>query len=133
MFLIAEDDPDDQFIIQTVADEVCPPDVQIRFVENGVELLDFLQEQANDSTRSDLIMLDLNMPRKDGREALKDIKNDPGIANIPTVILTTSNREEDVAYCQSLGIAGYYRKPGSFLELREIIGKLCDEFLKSHG
>jgi len=130
VFLFAEDDPDDQLIIHSVVKEVCPPNLRTHFVEDGIELIDFLQKQQHDSSKPSLIILDLNMPRKDGREALKDIKTNPELADIPTVILTTSNREEDVAYCTSFGIAGYYQKPGPISELRDIIQKLCDDFSK---
>jgi len=129
MFLIAEDDPDDQFLIQSVADEVCHTDFQMHFVWDGIELLDFLHKKIDHHPRPSLIMLDLNMPRKDGREALKEIKMHPELASISMVILTTSSREDDFLYCQSFGIEGYYRKPGSIYELREIIGKLCNDYL----
>jgi two-component system, response regulator len=131
MFLFAEDDPDDQFLIQSVAEEVCPPAVKLQFVGNGIELMNFLYQEANNGSRPSVIVLDLNMPRKDGREALKEIKTDPHLADIPTVILTTSNIEEDVQYCQKYGIAGYFHKPGSVSELREIINKLCERYLGS--
>lgn len=129
MLLIAEDDPDDQFLIQTVAEEVCPPETLIQFVEDGIELMDFLQQEAIDLAKPSLILLDLNMPRRDGREALKEIKTNPDLAEIPTVILTTSNIEEDLSYCKRFGIAGYFQKPSSVEELREIMGKLCEAFL----
>ena len=129
VFLIAEDDPDDQFLIRSVANEVCAPETKMHFVEDGIALLDYLQQNKEGSSRPDLILLDLNMPRRDGRQVLKDIKNDPELAMIPTVIMTTSNRDEDVNYCHSLGIQGFFRKPGPIAELREIIRKLCEEFL----
>ena len=124
--LIAEDDPDDQLLIRIVVKEVCPPQTQMQFVEDGIMLLDFLQQKAETLIKPKLIMLDLNMPRKDGREALREIKRDPELAQIPIVILTTSNMEEDILYCQRLGIASYYQKPGSITELRAIMGEVCD-------
>lgn len=129
-FLIAEDDPDDQFLIQTVAKDICPPEIQMHFVGDGIELLDFLLQDHPKKPRPSLIVLDLNMPRKDGREALKEIRSNPEIWAIPAVVLTTSNIEEDVQYCQQLGIDGYYRKPGTIAELREIIQKLCTDYFE---
>lgn len=129
MFLFAEDDPDDQFLIYTIAKEVCPPELKLHFVKNGVELLNFLQEKVDGSFKPRLIVLDLNMPRKDGREALKDIKNDPNLADIPTVILTTSSREEDLEYCSRYGIEGYYQKSGPASEWREMFEKFCEDYL----
>ena len=129
MFLVAEDDPDDQMFIHDVVREVCPPELHLHIVDDGIELLDFLRDRLANSTKPRLIILDLNMPRKNGREALKDIKTNPELVDIPTVILTTSNREEDVEYCSRYGIAGYYRKSGPISEWREIFKKLCDDFL----
>jgi CheY-like chemotaxis protein len=129
MILIAEDDPDDQFLIQTVANEVCPQGTQIHFVVDGIELLGFLQEKVTGPDRPELILIDLNLPRKDGREALKEIKSNPELAKIPTVIFTTSSRDEDVDYCRRLSVDGYYRKPGPIAELREIFRRLCADFL----
>jgi two-component system, response regulator len=128
-FLIAEDDPDDQFLIRWVAQELCLSDLQMHFVSDGIELLEYLKANVDGTYQPSLIILDLNMPRKDGRDALKDIKSDPKLADIPTVIRTTSNREEDIQYCNSFGIEGYYRKPGQVSELRQIIKKLCIQFL----
>ena len=129
MLLIAEDDPDDQFLIQRAVADVCPPQTQMQFVEDGIMLLDFLHRKAQASVKPNLIMLDLNMPRKDGREVLREIKSDPELSQIPVVILTTSNIEDDVQYCHGFGIARYYSKPGSIAELRKIMGEICADYV----
>jgi len=127
LFLIAEDDPDDQLLIKNVIDLVCATTLETRFVEDGSELMDFLKGNAGYSPN--LVVLDLNMPRKDGRTALKEIKADPALSHIPVVVLTTSNYEADLQYCQSYGVDGYYRKPGAMAELKGIIQSLCAKYL----
>ena len=129
LLLIAEDDPDDQLLIQDAIDKSCPPEIDIYFVWDGVELIDFLQKKGKGASRPDLLLLDLNMPRKDGRDALREIKTDPDLASIPVAILTTSTNERDAQYCQQYGVVGYFRKPGSMTELNEIISGLCMDYL----
>lgn len=128
-FLIVDDDLDDQFMIQDVIRAVCPEDVETRFANNGMELLHFLRNLNGKTGWPNIILLDLNMPRMDGRQALREIKADPMYKNIPVVILTTSQAEEDIAFCRNLGAAGFYQKPSSISKLREIIGKLYQEYL----
>ena len=127
LLLVAEDDPDDQLLIQDAIETVCSPDLNTRFVWDGVELIELLQK-GDGRSKPGLIILDLNMPRKDGRTALREIKADPNLAGIPVVVLTTSVNESDAEFCEQNGIAGYYRKPSSMHELREIIGSLCSKF-----
>jgi CheY-like chemotaxis protein len=69
------------------------------------------------------------MPRKDGRAALHEIKTDPELASIPAAVLTTSTNDRDAQYCQQYGVIGYFRKPGSMTELREILQGLCTDYL----
>lgn len=127
-FLIADDDMDDQFLIQDVIRSVCPEEIETRFVNNGMELMDFLGQLNGQTAWPGVVILDLNMPRKDGRQALQEIKADPTFSNIPVVILTTSQAAEDIANCRKLGAAGFYQKPSSISELREIILKLYQEY-----
>ena len=91
------------------------------FVEDGVELLDYLHRRGKyaDAPRPDLILLDLNMPRMDGREALAEIKTDPNLRCIPVVVLTTSAAEEDIVRSYDLGVSGFITKPVTFDELVE--------------
>ena len=88
-------------------------------MEDGEELLDYLFQRNNYSDpakapRPDLILLDLNMPKKDGREALKEIKSSPALKNIPVVVLTTSKAEEDIYQTYELGVNSFISKPVTF-------------------
>jgi two-component system, response regulator len=130
LLLVAEDDPDDQFLIQDVIDRVSLVDIEARFVENGVDLIACLEEKNEKSNPPQLVMLDLNMPLMDGREALRRIKNNPSLSGIPIVILTTSRAEEDVQYCRRFGVAAYYNKPSSIAELKQIIRDLVDKYFE---
>ena len=91
----------------------------LRFVEDGEELLDYLYHRGRyadvaSSPTPGLILLDLNMPRKDGREALREIKADPALRQIPVVVLTTSKAEEDVYRAYDLGVSSFITKPVTF-------------------
>jgi CheY-like chemotaxis protein len=101
----------------------------LRFVEDGEELMDYLYRRGKyaepgSAPRPGLILLDLNLPRKDGREALEEIKKDPDLRHIPVVILTTSNAEEDVIRTYSLGASSYIRKPVNMTSLVDIMTTL---------
>lgn len=98
----------------------------IRFVEDGEELLEYLQQRGryadhDNAPRPGLILLDLNMPRMDGREALQRIKNDPELRRIPVVILTTSKAEEDIYRSYDLGVNSFIIKPVTFESLVNIM------------
>ncbi|RPI27217.1 MAG: response regulator [Chloroflexota bacterium] len=130
LLLVAEDDPDDQVLIQDMLAIACPQEFEALFVWDGVELIDYLRKQEESQTRMPaLVLLDLNMPRKDGRAALREMKSDPALADIPVVVLTTSNSPTDIEYCEQYGVARYCRKPSSITELREILGGLCTDYL----
>jgi two-component system response regulator len=127
-FLIAEDDPDDRFLIKEAFQESLLTN-SLYFVRDGVELLDYLRRQGKfsnpvESPPADLILLDLNMPRKDGREALAEIKSDPRLRYIPVVVLTTSKAEEDIMRSYDIGAASYITKPVTFDGLVEAIRQL---------
>ncbi len=118
IFLMADDDPDDRFLIKEAFQESLVSN-SLYFVEDGVELLDYLRRQdkyvnPKDAPTPDLILLDLNMPRKDGREALAEIKSDPQLRYIPVVVLTTSKAEEDIIRSYDIGAASYIAKPVTF-------------------
>ncbi len=126
--LLAEDDPDDRLLTRQ-AMEKGRLGVDLRFVEDGEELVDYLRRRGKyadprTSPRPRLILLDLNMPRKDGREALREIKNDPVLRDIPIVILTTSRAEEDVARTYHLGANSYITKPARFSSLVSVMKTL---------
>jgi len=123
--LIAEDDNDDFLLFKEAFEELKLSNKLYR-VKNGEELLDFLRHQgayqdADDVPRPALILLDLNMPKMDGREALQEIKRDPELLSIPVVVLTTSKAEEDIMRSYSLGVNSYIKKPVTFQELLDVL------------
>jgi two-component system, response regulator len=121
--LIADDDPDDRMLMKEAFSENNEENM-LKFVENGVELLDFLHKRGKFSSeetfRPGLILLDLNMPKMDGREALKRIKSDPDLKRIPVVILTTSTAEEDIIRSYDLGVNSFISKPSKFSDLVKV-------------
>ncbi|MBE9161015.1 MULTISPECIES: response regulator [Microcoleaceae] len=127
--LIANDDEDTRFLMQEAMREVRLT-IKIKFVENGEQVLDYLYgrgEYAGISNwhQPDLILLDLNMPRLDGRETLTSIRADPDLQQIPVVILTTSHRSGDILLCYSLGANSFISKPVTFEGLVEVMKTLC--------
>ena len=123
--LIADDDPDDRMMTQAALEESYLLN-NLYFVENGQELMDFLKRRGKytdpaTSPRPDLILLDLNMPRKDGREALMEIKADPELRSIPIIVLTTSKSEQDILKSYDLGVNCFISKPVLFEELIEVV------------
>ena len=132
--LMADDDPEDCMMLKEVWEE-CQVANELRFVEDGEELLDYLRGRGRYSDpasapRPDLILLDLNMPRKDGREALREIKADPHLRQIPIVVLTTSKAEEDIFHSYDLGGSGFITKPVTFEGLAEVIRTLDKYWFK---
>jgi CheY-like chemotaxis protein len=126
--LLADDDEDDRHITREALEEARVTN-DLRTVQDGVELLDYLARRgkyadAKHSPRPDLILLDLNMPRIDGREALTAIKQDAELRSIPVVVLTTSREVEDVERLLELGASSFVSKPVTFLELVEIMKAL---------
>jgi CheY-like chemotaxis protein len=123
--LLADDDPDDRLLTAEAFAEARLAN-QLHTVEDGVALMDFLHRRPpyTDKPRPGLILLDLNMPRKDGRQALAEIKNNPDLAHIPVVVLTTSAEEEDVLRTYELGANSYITKPVTFEGLVHAVGVL---------
>jgi CheY-like chemotaxis protein len=123
--LLADDDEDDRLNTQHAFSRHRLAN-DLRFVVDGEDLMDFLHRRGRhkDAPRPGLILLDLNMPRKDGREALREIKADASLRNIPVVILTTSGEEEDIIRSYDLGANSYIRKPVAFDALVHIIDTL---------
>jgi len=123
--LIAEDDADDRYLLQTAFSEIGYPE-QIDFVENGVELINYLHEiYSTDNIEMKalpgFILLDLNMPKKDGREVLKEIKQHPVFKKIPVIVFTTTKNEIEIKRCYELGANSYIVKPISFDALLKVI------------
>lgn len=126
--LMADDDAEDRMLAREALEESRLAN-DFRYVENGEELLDYLRRRGQYadpavSPRPGLILLDLNMPRKDGFEALAEIKEDPNLRQIPVVILTTSRAEEDVYRGYDLGVNSFITKPVSFEGLVEAMKTL---------
>ena len=121
--LLVEDDPGDVVLIQE-AFEHNKVRNRLHVVGDGVEAMDFLR---NGGERPDLILLDLNLPRKDGREVLAEVKGDPALRSIPVVVLTTSKAEEDILRSYDLHANAYVTKPVDFNRFIEVVRQI-DEF-----
>ena len=123
--LMADDDPDDQMLTRDAFSE-CRLANDLHCVADGEELLEYLRRDGRYTRLKGeplpgLILLDLNMPRKDGREALKEIKADPALRRIPIIVLTTSKAEEDILRSYDLGVNSYVTKPVTFESLVEMV------------
>ncbi|HUB67841.1 MAG TPA: response regulator [Candidatus Methylacidiphilales bacterium] len=126
--LMADDDADDRLLARDALTESKLAN-DLLFVEDGEELMQYLRRQGRYSDphlspKPGLILLDLHMPRKSGREALEEIKSDPALRNIPVVILTTSKTEEDIYRSYELGVNSFITKPVSFEGMVEIMKAL---------
>jgi CheY-like chemotaxis protein len=135
VILMAEDDADDRLLIQDALAE-CGLAMDVRFVEDGVELMDYLGRKhefsrPETSPRPGLIILDLNMPRMDGREALKELKSKPEWKQIPVVVLTTSTAEPEIARVYELGANSFISKPVSFEALVGLMKTVVDYWFKA--
>lgn len=125
VILMAEDDEDDYLLTKDAFRESHLLN-DLRRVVDGEELMDYLlrrrqYENPEDSPRPTLILLDLNMPRKDGRKALQEIKSDPNLCDIPVIVLTTSQTHEDILRSYQLGVNSFIRKPATFEQLVTIM------------
>jgi CheY-like chemotaxis protein len=127
VILVAEDDPDDRLLIEQA---FMSGDLSnnLFFVQDGEELLDYLfgrqRYSANGSTMPLCIVLDLKMPRKDGREVLQEIRKNPEYANLPILVFSTSDSEYDRQYCAKLGVSDYITKPDSYSGLLALVNKV---------
>lgn len=129
--LMADDDEEDRMLTQKAFD-LHRAGNALRFVEDGEDLLDYLYLRGKyrtpaDAPRPGLILLDLNMPRKDGREALEEIKRDPQLRRIPIVVMTTSEADQDIARSYDLGANSYVTKPVTFESLAQVV-KALDQY-----
>jgi CheY-like chemotaxis protein len=128
VILMADDDADDRELTKEALAESRLIN-ELHFVGDGAELLDYLHRRGaysrpGSAPRPGVILLDLNMPRKDGREALAEIKADPKFRNIPVVVLTTSKAEQDIAQSYDLGANSFISKPVTFEGLVEVVRSL---------
>jgi len=125
--IIADDDEDDRMLVQSAFQEN-RADVTIDFAVDGYDLMEILmRDKVAAATR--FILLDLNMPKKDGREALKEIKQNPGLKKIPVIIFTTAKNESEIRRCYDLGANTYIVKPDGFDDLRKIVMNLTSYWL----
>lgn len=123
--LLADDSEDDRLLTRMALEESLVAN-DLRMVEDGEELMAYLKREGQyadpkNSPTPGLILLDLNMPRKDGREALQEIKADPRLRRIPIVALTTSEDEDDIIRSYDLGVSSFITKPVSFGALVEVM------------
>ena len=126
--ILLADDPDDRMLTERALKKNRLANL-IKMVEDGEQLMDYLYRRGSfadpeSSPRPGLILLDLNMPRKDGREALEEIKSDPSLRRIPVVVLTTSEAEQDILRSYDLGVNAFVTKPVTFDGLAEAIMRL---------
>lgn len=127
--LVAEDDPDDRMMIEEAFEENRVAN-EIHFVEDGEQLMAYLRREGEYARFAGqpypgVILLDLNMPKKDGREALRELKADSELCRIPVVVLTTSRAEEDVVRTYGLGVSSFVTKPVAFEALVEAVRVIC--------
>lgn len=135
--LMAEDDEDDRMFAEEALEESKLAN-ELYTVENGEELVDYMRGNGEYADRDayplpDLILLDLNMPKLDGREALQEIKDDPGLRQVPVVVLTTSQAEEDIYKTYDMGVSSYITKPVTFedlVEIMKVLGQYWFEIVK---
>lgn len=137
VILMADDDADDRMLTRDALEESRVLN-DLRFVEDGEELMEYLTRKGKysdpeTSPKPGLILLDLNMPKKDGREALKEIKSDPELRRIPIVVMTTSKAEEDVFRSYDFGASSFITKPVTFdrlVDLMKALGNYWVEFVE---
>ena len=137
VILMADDDPDDRLLVKDALSESESASQvvnQLRFVDDGEDLMDYLlhREKYSDpglAPRPDLILLDLNMPRKDGREALREIRTHEDLRRIPVVIFSTSRAETDIKLVYGLGANSFITKPVAFDSLVNTLSLLARYWL----
>lgn len=128
IILLADDDQEYQVLVRFALDDL-PISATLLWVSDGAELLDMLRGLgkycgATPAPLPDTILLDLNMPRMDGREALREMKSDPALSAIPVVVMSTSDAREDELLAYALGAERFITKPASFAELVQIMKEL---------
>lgn len=133
--LVAEDDADDRLLIKKAFQDVSSFG-HLVCVENGVELIKYLRRDAPyDNSEKypvpQIVLLDLNMPKKDGRQTLKEIKEDKELSKIPVIVLTTSKQQDDIDCMYRLGTNSYIAKPSSFEELMRVAREIESYWFKT--
>jgi len=133
--LIAEDDEDD-YLLTVEALKEAGINQEVHWVKDGNEILEYLSSRLSDSNGPfsqlpSVILLDLNMPKKDGREALEEIKSNPDLRKIPVIVMTTSSAETDVTKSYDLGVNSFIQKPDRFHELVETVRVVFNYWFKT--
>jgi CheY-like chemotaxis protein len=132
--LMVDDDPDDRLLFKEACEEVRLRN-PLEFLENGEQLVDYLKRRGSYSDlegapHPGIILLDLNMPLKDGREALEEIKNDNELRHIPIIVLTTSKDEDDILSSYGLGASSYIVKPISLDRLMRVVNSIGEYWVQ---
>jgi CheY-like chemotaxis protein len=133
--LLVDDDEDDRLLTADALRESHVAE-QVTNLCDGVELMDYLKHRGRYAPPASplwpsLVLLDLNMPRKDGREALREIKSDPNLRSIPVIVLTTSRAESDIKHSYDLGANSFIVKPSTFEELVEVLRITSEYWLRT--
>lgn len=127
--LMADDDADDRFLVQA-AFEDNKIEQKLLFFEDGEQLLDHLQDESIQGITR-FILLDLNMPKRDGRDVLRTLKADQQLSTIPVIVFSTSKAPDDINSSYKLGANSYVVKPSSYEHLKEVIQKISDFWLNT--
>jgi CheY-like chemotaxis protein len=134
VILVAEDDMDDRFLLQTAFRETGDAEL-LKFVDNGIEVISYLDaaEKNNGEKNNfpEIIILDLNMPKKDGKEVLSELKQHPLFKKIPVIVYTTTKNELEVRKCYELGANTYIVKPISFDSLCRVVKSIRTYWLST--
>jgi CheY-like chemotaxis protein len=135
VILMADDDADDRLLVQEALSEAGVSH-SLQFAEDGMALLDYLKgtgayANGNAGPRPELIFLDLNMPLKDGREVLRDIRADQSLRRIPVVVFTTSKADTDIRQMYELGANSFVTKPAAFAELVQLMKRLTEYWFET--
>lgn len=134
--LIAEDDADDRYLLNAAFEENGFSD-KLVFVDNGVDLMDYLcpskgiRNEYSQEKLPAFILLDLNMPKKDGREVLKELKTNPNLKKVPVIVFSTTNNEQEMKRCYELGANSYITKPNSFENLIKTVSAIRNYWLNT--
>lgn len=135
VIMMADDDSDDRWLVQEALFEAGVPH-ELRFAENGLALLDYLKGNGagidgQATPQPELILLDLNMPLKDGREVLREIRSDHSLRRIPVVVFTTSKADTDIRQMYELGANSFVTKPAGFADLVQLMKRLTEYWFET--
>jgi DNA-binding response OmpR family regulator len=128
--IIADDDADDLSMATETLVHI-NKDIEVQTAKDGQELITLLQNDATQNALPNLVLLDLNMPRKDGRTALKEIKSNPALKQVNVIIFSTSKSEEDKRLTLELGASSYIVKPADYNVLVDVFKKINNELFAS--